>query len=253
MRYDVDVGIYEGPLSLLVELAKLNLLDLFVVKLRGLTEQYLALVKAGGPTLNDLAEPLPLLGQLLAMKSRLLLPQPPLVSDEEDAAISMEELQRRLAEYEQFKSVSQVLAQLHELQHEYLARLHASEELAEVAPGSRIPLEESGPLASRRLEGGREVGLLDLMSAFARVLDRAQTPVYEVVGDAWTVEMKVGELRLRLALSRQLSFGELFPPDKSKLELVVIFLALLELVRQRLCSAVQERPFGEIVIVRREA
>jgi segregation and condensation protein A len=255
MRYDVDAGIYEGPLSLLVELAKLNLLDLFIVQLRALTDQYLALVKAGGPSLNDLAEPLPLLGQLLAMKSRMLLPQPFPAQEDEEIAISMEELQRRLAEYEQFKSVSQVLAQLHALQHDYLSRLHpAQPDQAQAdSPASRIPLDEAAlPSVSRLRQPGRELGVLDLMTAFAAILDRAKAPVYEVVGDAWTVEMKVDELKMRLVLSRQLTFAELFPDDKTKLELVVTFLALLELIRQRRCSAVQERPFGEIVIVRRE-
>jgi len=252
MRYDVDAGIYEGPLSLLVELAKLNLLDLFIVKLRGLTDQYLALVKAGGPSLNDLAEPLPLLGQLVAMKSRMLLPQPPPVTEDEEVAISMEELQRRLAEYEQFKSVSQVLAQLHALQHEYLGRFHPPE--AE-GPAPRAWLDDpSLPDVSRlKPQPGRELGVLDLMSAFSKILERAKTPVYEIVGDAWTVETKVEELRMRLNLKRQITFAELFPAENTKLELVVTFLALLELVRQRLCSAVQERPFGEIVIVRHES
>ena len=255
MKYDVDAGIYEGPLSLLVELAKLNLLDLFVVQLRALTDQFLALVKAGGPSLNDLAEPLPLLGQLVAMKSRMLLPQSAPAQEDEEIAISMEELQRRLAEYEQFKSVSQVLAQLHALQHDYLSRLHPadSDQAEPGAPASRIPLADPAlPPDSRLRQPGRELGVLDLMTAFARILDRAQAPVYEVVGDAWTVEMKVDELKMRLNLKRQLTFTELFPEENTKLELVVTFLALLELVRQRLCSAVQERPFGAIVIVRRE-
>jgi segregation and condensation protein A len=65
--------------------------------------------------------------------------------------------------------------------------------------------------------------------------------------------MKVEELTMLLTVKRQLGFGEIFSPEKSRLELVVIFLALLELVRQRVCMAVQERHFGEILIVRRDA
>jgi segregation and condensation protein A len=87
------------------------------------------------------------------------------------------------------------------------------------------------------------------MSAFAKVLEKAQAPVYEVAAEPWTVEMKVAELRVLLTTRRRLVFHELFAADKTKLELVVTFLALLELLRQRAARAIQERTFGEIVIV----
>ena len=97
------------------------------------------------------------------------------------------------------------------------------------------------------------VGIVDLMAAFAKVLDNAQVPTYEVETETWTVEQKVEEMKVTLSVKRQVKFLELFSPSKTTLELVVTFLALLELVRQRICEAVQERHFGEIVIVRREA
>jgi segregation and condensation protein A len=86
------------------------------------------------------------------------------------------------------------------------------------------------------------------MSAFAKVLSKASAPVYEVQAEPWTVEMKVQELRVLLTVKRQMRFLELFTPEKSKLELVVTFLALLELMRQRVARAIQERHFGEILI-----
>jgi len=238
--YRVTSDLFEGSLPLLVELAKLNLLDVLLIKLQDFTQQYLTLVKAGRSNLNELAEPLPLLGQLVAMKARRLLPQLPAV-EEEEAPISLEELERRLREYEQFKTVAQVLAELHALQHEHFTRVraHGSSELTE---------QETSPQALPL-----EVGIVDLMTAFARMLEKAQTAVYEVEQDAWTVEQKTEELRLLLAVRRKVQFQELFSPEKTRLELVVTFLALLELVRQRHCLAVQERAFGEIVIVRRES
>jgi len=251
MRYEVNADLFEGPLPLLVELAKLNLLDLFIVKLQALTQQYLTLVKTGRSSLNELAEPLPFLGQLVAMKARRLLPQPPAV-EEGEAPISLEELERRLREYEQFKTVAQVLAELHALQHEHFThmRAHGSSELTEhEASEQALPL----PACPSPIEAGREVGIIDLMTAFARVLEKAKTSVYEVEQDTWTVEQKVEELRLLLAVRRKVQFQELFSSGKTRLELVVTFLALLELVRQRHCLAVQERAFGEIVIVRRDS
>lgn len=241
MRYDVNADLYEGPLNLLVELAKHNLLDVFLVKLQELTAQYRTWMKSEGLSLNELAEPLPLLGQLIALKSRGLLPQPPPL-EEEEPPVSLEDLERRLREYEQFKTVAQVLAELHALQHEHFARMKAAASDEQTASRLGQPSQIG------------EVGLLDLMAAFGKVLERTKgVSVYEVQEEAWTVEMKVEELKMRLAVKRQIAFLELFSTQKTTLELVVTFLALLELVRQRLCMAIQERPFDEIVIVRREA
>lgn len=251
MRYEVQTDIYQGPLTLLVELAKHNLLSIFYVHLQELTAQYLKVVKEGQADLNELAEPLPLLGQLVALKARALLPQPEQPPEEEELPVSLAELQRRLAEYEQFKTVAEVLAQLHSLQHDRLGRLTTAELEALMAAGA----EDAAAVAQRVAppEGAaKEVGLLDLMAAFSRVLERTKAPLYEVNQDSWTVEMKVEELKIRLQVKKQLSFLDLFSPEKARLELVVIFLALLELVRQRVCAAIQERPFGEIVIMRRE-
>ena len=234
MTYEVDADIYEGSLPLLVELAKLNLIDIFLIKLVDVTTQYLQQVRTSGIDLNELAEPLPLLGNLVALKARGLLPQPPPEEDEE-VPISLEELERRLKEYEQFKTVAQLLAELHALQHQHFARLPA-----ETPTTGEVSVPSDAPM---------EVSLRDLMGAFAKVLEKASAPVYEVKAEPWTVEMKVQELRVLLTVRRQVRFLELFTPEKSKLELVVTFLALLELMRQWVARAIQERAFGDILII----
>ncbi|MBI4342428.1 MAG: segregation/condensation protein A [Candidatus Omnitrophica bacterium] len=234
MKYEVDADLYEGPLPLLVELAKLNLVNVFLIKLVGLTQQYLQRVKASGIDLNELSEPLPLLGNLMAIKARGLLPEPPKADEDEEVPVSLEELERRLKEYESFKTVAQLLAELHALQHLHFPRTASDLALEEAEPG-----QPPAPF---------EVGITDLMSAFAKVLEKASAPVYEVKAERWTVEMKVQELRMLLAVKRQVRFLDLFQPEQSKLELVVTFLALLELMRQRIARALQERPFSDIVI-----
>ena len=196
-----------------------------------LTGQYLQQIKVSTADLNQLAEPLPLLGSLMAMKARGLLPQPPTV-EEEEVPISLEELERRLKEYEQFKTVAQLLAELHALQHQHFTRAPSEPPSTDVEP-TPAPFE---------------VGITDLVSAFAKVLSKATATVYEVKAELWTVEMKVQELRTLLTVKRQVKFMDLFTPDKSKLELVVTFLALLELMRQHVARALQERPFTDILI-----
>ncbi len=253
MRYEVNADLYDGPLSLLVELARLNVLDLFLIKLQALTAGYLSAVKQGRAPLNELAEPLPLLGQLIAMKAKLLLPQP-LVEEDEELPISLEQLERQLREYEQFKSVAQILSELHTLQHHQFTRGpgHTEESFeassAERGEGDGLPLPP-GTLPF----GSTPVGVMSLMSAFAKILEKASASIYEVTVEPWTVEMKVEELTLLMAVKRQVSFGEIFSSEKTKLELVVLFLALLELVRRRVCMAMQEQPFSDILIVRVEA
>lgn len=240
MRYDVTTDIYEGPLGLLVELSKLNLLDVLLVQLQHMTASYLELVKRRQHSLDELAEPLPLFGQLVALKARVLLPQPAQPDDEQDEPVSLEDLKARLAEYERFKTVAQVLAELHALQHEHLTR------------DQSLELDAAQDEAADMPAGAVQVGITDLMTAFGHVLEKAKAPVYEVQTEPWTVEMKVEELTMLLTIKRTLQFHELFAPDKSKLELVVTFLALLELIRQRLCLAVQSYQFGEILVVRRD-
>ena len=235
MRYSVDADIYEGPLPLLVELAKLGLIDVFLIKLVDLTRQYLLAVKRAGADLNQLAEPLPLLGALIALKARGLLPDPPSLDAEDEVPISLEELERRLREYEQFKTVAQLLAELHALQHRHFTR----------APGEPLAVGDGETAPS---EAPFEVSLAELMGVFAKVLAKATAPVYEVAVEAWTVEMKVQELRVLLSVKRQVRLLDLFTPGKTKLELVVTFLALLELMRQHAARAIQERPFGDILI-----
>ena len=240
MAYDVQTDLYDGPLTLLVELSKFQLLDVFLVKLQALTSQYREWLAAEHLSLDQISEPLPLLGQLVAIKAKLLLPKPPAPEDNGEEQISLEELQRRLAEYEQFKSVAQVLSELRALQHQYFNRIDPGGTAA--LPGAAA-IDPNVPI---------EIGLGDLVTAFTDVLQRSKTPVYEVSQDPWTVEMKVDELRLMLTTRGQVKFRDLFSAEKTRLELVVTFLALLELVRQRLCKAVQERHFGDIMIVRRE-
>lgn len=239
MRYDVSADIYEGPLPLLVELAKLNLIDVFLIKLVDLTKQFLTQVKASGVDLNELAEPLPLLGNLLALKARGLLPVPPPPGEEEEVPISLQELERRLKEYEQFKTVAQLLAELHALQHQHFSRAPAGDVEEEAEAG-----EAETPF---------DVSLSQLMGAFAKVLEKATASVYEVKIEPWTVEMKVQELRTLLTVRRQIKLLDLFASGSTKLELVVTFLALLELMRQRAARAIQEQPFAEILIVVRVA
>ncbi len=238
MTYAVDADIYEGPLPLLVELTKHGLLNVFLIKLVDLTHSYLVEVKNSQADANALAEPLPLLGTLMVIKARELLPQPAARDCDEEVPVSLEELQRRLQEYQQFKSVAQLLCELHALSHQHFGRSPM---------GQDVPEGDSPSGAS-----GISVSLGALMNAFSKVLGRSAAAVYEVKAEPWTVEDKVQELRVLLTVRRHIRFLELFEPNQHRLELVVTFLALLELIRQRFVRAIQERSFEDILILHQE-
>jgi segregation and condensation protein A len=179
-----------------------------------------------------LSEPLPLFGHLLVLKARQLLAQPS-TEEEEEVPVSMEELERRLKEYEQFKTVAQLLAELHQLEQRHFAREPDHELIESIRP------EPSDPF---------NVGITDLLGALQQALMRSTAPIYEVRAEAWTVEMKAEQLTALIRTQRQVHFFEIFSPQKSRLELVVTFLALLELIRQRVVRAFQRTPFDDIEI-----
>lgn len=235
MQYQVKSDIYHGPLPLLVDLAKLGLIDIFLVQLIALTQQYLDTVDVSESDLNSLSEPLPLLGTLLALKARGLLPKPARPDDEDDETpVSLEELQRRLKEYEEFKSVADLLSEL-----QVFRQRHFSRE----APSQSVDLKKV-----REPSQPYNVSVDQLVDAFATVLERTKISVYEVREEPWTVESKVIELTEELKQKRSINFFAIFQPARSRMELVVSFLAILELIRQRVVRATQGDSFGDFNI-----
>jgi len=172
---------------------------------------------------------------LMYIKSRELLPadqQPALEEDEEEDP--RWELIRQLVEYRKFKDAAVGLQAL-ELEQERIYRRQ---------PG-RPDLEPAAPSS-----GGAEASLFDLLSAVSQVLKRfqAQESPREIFEDKWSVSEKIEHLQSLMTQGRPVRFSELFAATTSRSEVVVTFLALLELIRLRLVLAVQEELFGEIEI-----
>ena len=235
MQYEVKSDIYQGPLPLLVDLAKLGLVDVFLVQLVALTQQYLDSIDIADADLNDISEPLPLLGTLIALKARGLLPKPSIAEEEEDETpVSLEELQRRLKEYEEFKSVADLLSEL-----QVFRQRHFPRESPDQAVDLSVVKEPPSPF---------DVSVDQLVTAFNTVLDRSKITIYEVREEPWTVELKVEEISVRLKKHKKINFFEIFESAKSRMELVVSFLAILELMRQRIVRATQGKNFDDFNI-----
>jgi len=231
--YKVKLDIFEGPLDLLLYLIKRDEIDIYDISLERLTRQYLEYLQAFKELNIDIAgEFIVMAANLLYMKSRSLLPvdqQPPDEEAEEDDP--RWDLIRQLIEYKKFKEAAGQL-QLRALEQE---RIFAREEAGAVA---------AGPL---RLE---EVGIFQLISAFQTVLKRleARRDVQEIFGEHFSVSDKIEVILQRVAGETNVRFSDLFGEIVSRVEIVVTFLALLELIRLKQVRAIQDNPFDEIEI-----
>jgi segregation and condensation protein A len=233
--YKVKLEVFEGPLDLLLFLVKRDEIDIYDISIERITRQYLEYLQAFRELNIEVAgEFLVMAANLVYMKSRSLLPvdqQPPDEEAEEDDP--RWELIRQLIEYKKFKEVA---ADLHvreiEQQHRFARAANYSPELA---------------LAPLRLG---EVGIFQLINAFQNVIKRieAREDLQEMFDDQFTVSDKIEVILRRIGSGGQLRFSELFEGIASRVEIVVTFLALLELIRLKQVRATQSDPLGEIEI-----
>jgi segregation and condensation protein A len=232
MVYQVKLQAFEGPLDLLLHLIKVNEIDIYDIPIAKITEEYLRyLTMMEELDLEVAGEFLVLAATLVYIKSKMLLPAPP----SEEGEILEEDprtpLMDMLLEYQRFKSAAEELAEREAEQRQFFPRL---------AP---FDLPES--------DGPMEINLIDLLTAFRGVLERAkERSALELTVRSITVgERMVGILDL-LAEADTVTFISLFPETADQLMVVMTFLALLELLRQGTVKVRQVLPFGEILISR---
>jgi segregation and condensation protein A len=229
---NVQLEIFEGPLDLLLHLIKKNEVSITDIPIAVITEQYLATLDVM-QTLNlDVAgEFLVMAATLVHIKSRMLLP----VSEEggeedEEGNDPREELARRLLEYERFKDAAEQLGQREILTRDVFIR--------SAKPTEEIPVPQL-----------REVSVFELLTALRRVLERLpKENVHEVTLDKITVREKMTLLLERLRDGSRVLFESLFSEVKTRMEVVVTFLAMLELVKVRAIKIFQDESNGPIMI-----
>ena len=232
--YKVKLEIFEGPLDLLLYLIKRDEIDIYDISLERITRQYLEYLQAFKELNIDLAgEFVAMAANLIYLKSRSLLPvdqQPPEEDAEEDDP--RWELIRQLIEYKKFKEAG---AQLH---------------LRELEQESIFAREGgSSPPAEGLLELG-EVGIFQLINAFQNVIKRveARQDLQELPGERFSVSEKIDTILQRIGAGGLIRFSDLFGVVVSRVEVVVTFIALLELIRLKQVRAIQKNIFDEIEI-----
>src|SRR5580765_1166901 len=234
-EYKVKFEVFEGPLDLLLYLIKKEEVDIYEVNLTSLATQFIEYIET--MRLLDLeiaGEFLVMASTLMYIKSRELLPvdQQVQVEGEEEGEDPRWELIRQLVEYKKFKDAAARLGEREALQHNLYARAGDNE------PPAERPLGE--------------VSVFDLINAFNKVLKRLnqQEDLREIFEENYTVSDKIDLIMKMTASGVSLKFTELFADAASRAEVVVTFLALLELVRLKQLRLEQPEVFGEIELRR---
>ena len=223
---EVFLEAFEGPLDLLLYLVKRQNLDILDIPIATITRQYMEYIELMKELRLELAaEYLAMAAMLAEIKSRLLLPCPESIDDEEDPRA---ELVRRLREYERYKQAAERLDGLPRVGRDLI-------EVRAAAPYVRI--ERRQP----------RVELDDLLAALAGVLARAQAYRHHHVRlESLSVRERMSMVLEHVQRVRFVEFTALFTPREGRQGVVVTLLALLELVRESLVDLVQARPFGPV-------
>ncbi len=228
----VKVQLFEGPLDLLLHLIKKNEVDIYDIPIAVITEQYIQYLEfMKDLDLQVVGEYLVIAAELSLIKSRMLLPKPVIEEDETDPRA---ELVRRLIEYQKYKDAASDLIERPILGRDVFKRDF---------DGSEAVAEEEVELVP--------VTLWALIETFREFYNRrshlwTEEIVYRV--ESITIEEKIHEIMTRLRQRHTLKFTEFLDDCSSKFDLVLTFLAILELARSENIRITQEAHAGDIII-----
>jgi len=237
-EYKVKFEVFEGPLDLLLYLIKKEEVDIYQVNLTQLATQFIEYIDV--MRLLDLeiaGEFLVMASTLMYIKSRELLPvdQQVTAEGEEEGDDPRWELIRQLVEYKKFKDAAAQLQTLEIRQEQVYPRLPVKPEFGREEP-----------------PGKAQASLFDLLNAVNSILKRIveREDLRDIFEDKWTVSEKIEDIMKEMSRCPSLKFSALFAGATSRTEVVVTFLAMLELIRLRQIVATQQTPFGEIELGR---
>lgn len=229
---DVKVEQFEGPLELLVRLIENEKLPITEVSLAVVTDQYLnqLSLRSADASIDDLADFLVVAARLLLIKSRKLLPQ---ISVEEESDIK--DLERRLKIYQEFAAAAKTLEKIYN-RHRVLfsRRVRLTNERVSFSPPSRLKVDKLA------------VVMADIVKKQVPAIPQKKFTFDSRI----SVQEKIAALKSALRVCATCSFRSIVGNDASRSELVVSFLALLEIVKQQHATVAQNALFDDICIER---
>jgi segregation and condensation protein A len=232
----ITLPLFEGPLDLLLYLIKRDKLEIHDIEVAPITHQYMEYLDLMRELNLDVAgEFMVMAATLIHIKSKMLVPlEPTEAQGDEEYVDPREELVQRLLEFQRYKEAAGVLHQQAQIRAAQWTR-----------PDTVLPrFDDAG-------EEMLEAGLYDLIAAFKELLDRRKALLaHEVEAEGPPVEQRMEELVAMIREGESLEFLELFASLGAKSEMIVTFLALLELVRLKRVRVYQRGMFGSIRVFR---
>ncbi|MEO5357268.1 MAG: segregation/condensation protein A [Nitrospirae bacterium YQR-1] len=233
----VKLPVFEGPLDLLLSLIQKNKIDIYDIPIAFITRQYLDYLEAWKELNVDIAsEFIVMAATLIHIKSRMLLPvqQQDELDDEDDPRL---ELVEKLLAYQSFKEVALALKEKEAFGETYFFR--EPQWVEEVDKGS---VEQTL----------FNVDLYVLLKAFSSLIDKKPSMDRRITRESLTLKDKIAIIMERLEIGGEIIFNDLFKETEDRVNMIVSFLALLEILRLGLAFVSQEQDFGEIKIIRRK-
>ena len=230
-----DIQDFEGPLDLLLHLIRKNQMDIKDIAIAPITRQYIEYIRLMEILNLEMAgEFMVMAATLIHIKSKMLVPVSP-SEVEEDGEDPREMLIQRLLEFERYKQAAGVLRQQYEIRTATWIRPDA------VVPKFK---DDAG-------EDMLEAGLFDLVSAFKELLDRRKLLVqHEIEGEGRTLDQAINDLLTMIKAGESLEFMTIFENLNTKAEMILIFVALLELIRLKRVRVYQRSNFEAIRLFR---
>jgi segregation and condensation protein A len=228
--HQLKVKNFEGPLDLLLNLIEARQLDITTIAIAEVTEAFLSYLKQLekiDPT--SLADYLQIAAKLLVIKSKAILPTLEIAEEEEDAGFDLE---GRLLLYKQFKEVAKYLKTLDNKREQSFTRSITFEQRISFFPDPNISTKEL------------HSGILKILNSLKELDSLPKAKLKEAI----SIQEKIDSLRNQLSDSIETKLSDLLKTAKNKGEIIITFLALLELIKQKIFVADQEALFADVVI-----
>lgn len=232
--YSIKVAAFEGPLDLLLHLIKDNKIDIYDIPISLITRQYLEYIEMMKELNLEIAsEFLVMAATLIYIKSRMLLPPDETIETEEQED-PRAGLVQRLLEYQAYKEASATLREKEEVWANIFSRLPVDKD--------EIIFEPEPYLF--------DINIFDLMAALKKIISKAPPEAIKITREILTVKDRIALILDKMEHEHTMRFDALFEGDATRLQIIVTFLALLEILRLGLVRAYQDKDFGTIWIMR---
>jgi len=228
--YQVELTGFQGPMDLLLFLINKEHVDIYDIPIAHITEQFIQHIKViQAISLDAAGEFIAMAATLMVIKMKMLMPSYG-DEDEDDEEDPRAELVRRLLEYRRFKEAAESLQKAESERQQYHLRQ------------TKFPYTDQ-----LDLEPKLRIEMFDLLSALAGIFDRIQAkPIHEVEREPYTVDEKIELIALKIKDGANIRFEELFENETMKMEVIVTFIAILELVKRGRLEFLQTHSRGPI-------